>query len=67
MQIGGETGFLLTTAITKNQRAAATVQYRTSEMIGPTGAVSLSVYGYSDATGQININSVNIFGLANLN
>ena len=44
-----------------------TLQYRTSTMIGPTGAASITTYGQNiGGTGNIYVTHTDIFGLANL-
>jgi hypothetical protein len=68
MQIAGETGPYMVNSIAPNSgNHTLQTQYRLMNQIGPTGAVSISVYGLSDLNNVINVNSSNIFGLANLN
>jgi hypothetical protein len=68
MQIAGETGPYMVNSIAPNPGYyTLQTQYRLMNQIGPTGAVSISVYGFSDIIDEININSINIFGLGNLN
>ena len=68
MQIAGETGpYMVNSIAPSSGYHTLQTQYRLMNQIGPTGAVSISVYGLSDTSGVININSTNIFGLGNLN
>ena len=68
MQIGGETGQqMANTLASLSYPYIIQSQYRLTNAVGPTGSVPISVYGYSDSSGVINVGSFNIFGLANLN
>jgi len=67
MQIAGETGPYMINSLVPDSGYTLQTQYRLINQIGPTGAVSISVYGFSDLNNVINVTSSSIFGLANLN